>query len=287
MRSPDPEPAPDIFGYLDYREFLRRWFEWKKQVNPRFSYRLFARLSKQRSPSLLLHVMEGRRNLTPALVEAYKGALKLSAEEGAFFEALVTLDQGGTPQARNRAWERISATQRFRHARRLEGASFRCVSHWYYTAIHELARQPGFRRDPEWVAAALRPSITAAQAEEAVAELLELGLLVEGPDGVSPAEASVTTPHEVAGLAAHNYHDGMLGLARESLTRFRPAERHLVGLTVGVPAALVPRLKRELAAMAERLLDLCDGSDDAVEVVYQLGLHAFPLSQTARARGEE
>ena len=78
MRAPAPEPAPDIFGYLNYREYLRSWFSWKKTVNPRFSYRLFARLSGQRSPSLLLHVIEGKRNLTPALVASYQKALKLS-----------------------------------------------------------------------------------------------------------------------------------------------------------------------------------------------------------------
>jgi len=281
MRSPDTEPAPDIFGYLNYREYLRSWFTWKKSINPRFSYRLFARLSGQRSPSLLLHIIEGKRNLTPPLVDSYKKALKLSPDERVFFDALVTLDQGGTPQARNRAWERISATQRFRQARRLEGASFRCVSHWYYTATLELARRADFRADPVWVAGALRPPISVEQAAQALEELSALGLLEQG------AEVSVTTPHEVAGLAAHNYHDGMLELARSSLTRFGPTERHLVGLTVGIPAALVPALKRELASMAERLLDMCDGNNDSVEVVYQLGLQAFPLSQAMSHEGEE
>ena len=94
----------------------------------------------------------------------------------------------------------------------------------------------------ERIAAMLRPAVTVEQAETALSELLELGLLVEGPDGIGPADASVTTPHEVAGLAAHNYHAGMIHLAQESLTRFRPFERHLTGLTVGIPAELVADL---------------------------------------------
>ena len=278
MLSPPTEPAPEIFGFLSYREFLKAWFTWKKAVNPRFSYRLFARLTQQRSPSLLMHVIEGKRNLTPALVLSYEQALKLSEEEQDFFEALVTLDQGGTPEARNQAWDQISATRRFRQARRLEGAAFRCVSHWYYSAIHELSRRADFRPDPAWIAAELRPAVSEDEAAQALDELLVLGLLVRDGDMVSAADVSLTTPHEVAGLAAHNYHDGILRLARESLTRFRPTERHLVGLTVGIPAALVPELKRELAAVAERLLDLCDSSRAPTELVYQLSLQAFPLS---------
>ncbi|MEL6348669.1 MAG: TIGR02147 family protein [Myxococcota bacterium] len=287
MRAPDPEPAPDLFGYLNFREYLRSWFAWKKKKNPRYSYRLFARLTGQRSPSLLLHIMEGKRNLTAAMLEGYQNALQLNDEERAFFEALVTLDQGGTPQARNQAWEQIAATQRFRRARRLDAASFRRVSRWHYTAILELARSPQFQPDPIWMAAALEPPIAVEDAEQALQELLELGLLEAGPDGIHPAEISVTTPHEVAGLAGFNYHEGMLSLAREAIIRVPPSQRHLVGLTVGIPAALVPRLKRELTAFAERLLDLCDSNDDAVEIVYQIGMQAFPLSRAFPVRGEE
>lgn len=133
----------------------------------------------------------------------------------------------------------------------------------------------------------LRPSITVAQAETALSELMALGLLVEGPEGIGPADASVTTPHEVAGLAAHNYHAGMIHLAQESLTRFRPFERHLTGLTVGIPAELVPRLKQELAGVAERMLDLCDSNNDTVDLVYQINLQAFPLSRAEADEGEE
>ena len=67
--------TPDLYTYLDYRQFLRDWFQQKKQDNPRYSHRLFARRAGQRSPSMLLFVMEGKRNLTPKTAAAFAQAM--------------------------------------------------------------------------------------------------------------------------------------------------------------------------------------------------------------------
>lgn len=271
--------APDIHAYLDYRRYLRDWFDARKAGNPRFSHRLFARKAGQSSPSLLLHVIERKRNLTPATTEAFAKAMDLAPAEAEFFSALVALDQAETFEDRNRAFERVRATRRFREARRLEGEGVEYLSRWYYAAVRELASCAEFRPDPEWIAATLRPRITPAQARGALELLLSLGLLKQEEDGsVVPAEASIVTPHEVSGLAAGNYHAAMIERARESIGQYKAAERHYCAVTVAVPLSLVPRLKRELDAFQERILDLCDGADPPRERVYQVNLQLVPLS---------
>ncbi len=280
MRTPVTDPAsPQLIAYLDYRAFLRDWFTWRKAANPRFSHRMFARLAGQRSPSLLLHVIDGKRNLTAATTRSFARALKLDREDTTFFEALVQLDQATTDDERNEAWSRISTTRRFRAARRIEGAAFQCLSHWYYAAIHELANRPDFQADPRWLARTLRPRVTPTEARQALDCLQTLGLLVPDERGrLRPADASLITPHEVAGLAVHNYHRGMIDRARDSIDNADPDERHLLGVTVSVPAALVPRLKAELNQMQARLLDLCDSAEAPADVAMQINLQLFPLS---------
>ncbi len=270
-----------VFAYLDYRAFLRDWFTARKATNPRFSHRVFARMAGQRSPSLLKHVMDGQRNLTPATTEAFIRALRLTKDEAEFFTNLVRLDQASTTAERNQAWERISLTRRFREARRLEGEGFRYLSHWYIPAIRELAATPGFTADPAWIARTLRPRITPAQARQALATLQELGLLVEDPDGdLRLADATVVTPHEVARLAVQNYHQGMLARASESIEAFDPEERHLGAVTLAVHPSVVPMLKAEIAAFQERLCELAEGVDAPLERVYQVNVQLFPLSAT-------
>lgn len=271
--------GPTPYTYLDYRGFLKDWFAEKKRANPRFSHRAFVRLTGQRSPSLLVDVIEGRRNLTPTTTAAFCRAMRLSDEASEFFGLLVELDQARRPEDRNRAWERIAATRRFREAHRVEGEGFRYLSHWYYPAIRELAARPDFTADPDWIARTLRPTITPAQARRALEALLELGMLAPDKAGVPrPAEGSVVTPHQVRGLAVHNYHQGMLGLAQDAISAFRSDERYFSGLTVAVPRAALPILRRELEAVQERLLDLCDSDPTPAEQIIQVNVHFFPLS---------
>ena len=82
--SPSP---PHLQNYLDYKDFLRDWFDWKKEVSPRFSHRAFARRMGQSSPSIGVDLVAGRRRITPALQEPLCKALKLKAEERRYLPA--------------------------------------------------------------------------------------------------------------------------------------------------------------------------------------------------------
>jgi len=268
----------DIHDYLDYRKFLRDWFDAHKKENPRFSHRAFVRRTGQRSPSLLADVIKGRRNLTPQAAASFVRAMRLNAEEGAFFKALVALDQGETHQEKNDAWSHISSSRKLSQVRRIEGEAFRCLSHWYYPAIRELAALESFVEDPQWIAERLAPPITPHQAAQALKSLLEVGMLVREGGRLKPSEGLARTPHEVVGLAVHNYHDGMLDLARRAIHDVPARRRHFTAVTTSIPRSKVAELKQELAAFQERLLALCDAGEDPDEEVIQINLHFFPLT---------
>lgn len=269
--------ALDLYAYLDYRAFLRDWFEARKKVNPRFSYRAFARKAGLSSPSLLIAIVQRQRNLTGTTCPAFIKAMGLGPDEALFFAALVDLDQGETAAERNAAWEKVRATRRFREARQLEGAAFDAIAKWTFAAVREMAACPGFVADAAWIARRLRPPVSEADAREALDGLLALGLLESRGGKVVPAEATLVTPHEVRGLAARGYHLSMNDRARAALD-MPQSERHFAAVTVSVPADMIPALKREIDRFQERLLDLCDGAEGSRAQVLQVNLQLFPLS---------
>jgi len=270
---------PSLYDYLDYRAYLRDWFEAKKAANPRYSHRVFVRRTGRRSPSVLKHVIDGKRNLTPETTDGFTKALGLDEEEAVFFAALVQLNQATTAVKRNAAWAVIAATKRFKEARQIEGEGFEYLSHWYYPAIREMALLDDFEGTVEWIGARIRPTLEPSQIERALEVLQSLGLLVPNEHGVLEArDASVVTPHEVAGIALHNYHEGMIDRGRLAIDAFDKSERHYVGVTVAVPRSMVSKLKRELNAVQERLLDMCDSAEGDIDQVLQINLHFFPLS---------
>lgn len=279
---------PDIFSFVDHRAWLEQWFAWKKAENKRYSYRLFARLVGQKSPSYLKDVVAGRKNLQPTHVGPVAEAAELDEEETQFLELLVAYDLARDPTLRDEAWDRIAATRRFQQARQLEGEGYKYVARWYIPAIRELVRRKDFRPEPAWIARTLQPEITEAQALGALATLRALGLVEDAADGgMVQAEGDIVTPREVLGHAVHQFHHDVLRLAAESMERVDPEERHLVGVTVSVPTSLLPQLKRELSQFAARINDLAESSARSAERVVVCELALFPLDRPAPPASED
>jgi uncharacterized protein (TIGR02147 family) len=277
LRAP---PSVNVFEFLDYRAFLRAYYAAEKARRPAFSHRFFSRQAGLRSPNFLKLVMDGERNLGAETVPKFIKAIGLAGEAAAFFADLVTFGQAETVAEKNRAFERIAASRRFRSARRIDGDLFRYLSHWYYPAIRELSARADFDENPRWIAARLRPRITPAEAQTALRLLLSLGLLVrdERTGKVVRGEPTLTTDHQtVRSLAVTNYHRQMLERASESLETVRAAHRDLAALTVCVSAATAAVVKDRIHRFREELTEICD-ADPAGDVVYQLNVQWFPLS---------
>ena len=279
------EWKPDIFEYTDYRMYLADYYTAAKANTKAFSYRYFSRKAGYTSPNFLKLVVEGKRNLSQDSVERFGKALRLTAPERRFFADLVEFCQAETADDRNKAFDKVAASRRFRKARRLERAFFLYLSHWYFVAIRELAASPHFQEDPEWIASQLLPPIKPKEAINALEVLLDLGLLTRDDTGrICRGEASVTTGHTVRSLAITNYHRQMLKRASESLELVHGDLRDISALTVCISPASVPEFKERIHAFRESLLDLGDRDDNPVSV-YQLNIQFFPL--TAVRGGDE
>jgi uncharacterized protein (TIGR02147 family) len=84
-----------IYGYANYRAFLKDFYYEKKRNNPYYSYRLFSMKAGFRAPNLLKLVMDGDRNLTRNSLAKFVRALKLGEHEAQYFETLVARNQEG------------------------------------------------------------------------------------------------------------------------------------------------------------------------------------------------
>lgn len=283
----DYDWKPEIYAYLDFREYLQAYYDAAKANIPAFSYRYFSRKAGFKSPNFLKLVIDGQRSLGPESVDRFAKALKLTEEEHDFFRALVAFEQARTPDEKNEAFERVAASQRFRQARRLDRGMFTYLSRWYYPAIREMAARPDFRDDPAWIASELLPTISPEQAAEALELLFELELLERGDDGrISRGAPSLTTGHEVRSLAIANYHRQMLERAAGSIELAASTQRDLSALTVCIADPTVADVKQRIHTFREQVLNRCDEDSDA-SAVYQLCIQFFPLTRLEEAADQE
>ena len=273
------EVGISVYDFLDHRAYLSAYYTAAKRTRPSFSFRLFSKLAGLRSPNFLKLVIDGERNLGADSVGRFAQALGLEGADAEFFADLVSFGQAQTLAEKNRAFERIAASRRFRAARRIDGELFAYLSHWYNPVIRELAARDDFQEEPRWIAAQLRPRISPSEAAEAMKLLLSLGLLVrDAKTGrVVRGEPTLTTEHEVRSLGAAAFHRQMLEQAAQSIDTVPRELRDLAALTVCVSSETATLVKQRIHQFREALTELCD-ADTKGSTVYQLNVQWFPLS---------
>ena len=55
---------PKLFDYLDYKDFLRDYYSYRKEINKRHSLRYFAELSGFQTKHYLSMIINGNKKLT-------------------------------------------------------------------------------------------------------------------------------------------------------------------------------------------------------------------------------
>ncbi len=276
------EPPVDVYGYLDYRAFLRDYYAAKKAANRGFSYRAFSKRASVSSPNYLKLVVEDKRSLSPKMAERFAHACGLDGDASRYFVHLVTFNQAKTTVERAAAYDKLTGFQRYRQAHKLELAHAAYYSDWYMPAIRELAASHEFRENAEWIADKLIPRITPLQAERALETLCDLGLLVRDASGqLVQADALLSTGPETRGLHIVAFHRAMTQRAMEAIDLVPAAERDISSLTLCLGRSGLKTLKERLQRLRRELLEL-SALESEPEQVVQVNFQLFPLSRSAR-----
>lgn len=269
----------DVFAYLDYRAYLRDYYNARKAAGRGFSYRSFSRRAGLKSPNYLKLVVDGERNLSSDMAERFATACGLKDDEHRYFVDLVAFSQATTMSERNQHYARLTGFKRYRNAHKLDLAHAAYFSAWYMPAIRELAARADFRDDPAWIAQQLLPAISQQEAEHALATLLELGLLVREADGkVRQTDALLSTGPETRGLHIVAYHRAMVQRAMEAIDLVPAAERDISSLTLCLGEAGLRAFKERVQRFRKELLEL-SALEANPEQVVQINFQLFPLSR--------
>lgn len=274
---------PSVFAYLDYRSFLRDWFEARKRQDATYSHGRFAREAGC-SRSTLSNVIAGNRTPRADTLDAFARAMNLDPAERNYLGLLVDLTAAQDLDSRREAMDRILASERYKQVRVAENESdstvFRYVEHWYVPAVRELAGLPGFRADPEWIAHQLRPRISVDQARDALERLFELDFLRRTGDGrVEPQEVRFRTEATAQSAIMHFHRDQVPALLRHVRLEDH-ALQHLVASTIVLPDSMLPEVKARLDTLVEQLATLADAAPrDQGARVFQLAVQLLAISE--------
>ena len=123
-----------VFDYMDYREYLKDFYQEAHSLDRNFSHRKISELLGDKSPSFFLKVIQDGRKLKPAQLEILPGILKMSAEEGTYFRALYTFAHARQKIEREYWLKQIVAHSRVA-CEELDPSLIQFYSDWIHSAV--------------------------------------------------------------------------------------------------------------------------------------------------------
>ncbi|MFO1519598.1 MAG: TIGR02147 family protein [bacterium] len=270
---------PNLFDFMDYRAYLKSWFESAKKTSSSISFRKFSEMAGFKSTNFIMLVLQGKRNLSEEAVLKTARALKLNKQETEFFKNLVLYNQADSHEKKDHFYRQLLRSKKYQSLQPILPHQYEYCSRWYHSAIRELAASREFDGTPRWIADRLFPPVSPSEIEHSLSLLLKLGFLTKDEEGrYQQCHTRVSTGAETASVAVFNYHFNLLDLAKVILERLPAERRDISALTLGVLKSRVPQLKQMIQNFRQEVLKLV-AEDDNPEEVVQINIQMFPLTR--------
>ncbi len=271
---------PDIFRYNNHRAYLKDMYDFLKKSNKGFSYRVFARMAGIKSYNYLKLVIDGKRNLTPKMIQAFSKAFKLTRSEKEFLTNLALFNQSQDSSSKNEYFGRISKAKRFREIKELEADQYEYFSKWYFSAIRELISLPDFKEDSDWIVSRLRGEVTVSQVEAAIECLLRLKLIERTSSGrLKLRSGSIASAPEVQSLALFSFHEQMIARGLNALRHQDADLRDISSITLALSKDEIKAIKKMILQFRRKTLSHFETERPKGCQVFQLNFQLFPLSE--------
>jgi uncharacterized protein (TIGR02147 family) len=279
----------NLFEYLDYRTFLWDFISAKKKENPYFSERMIAsRLGC--NPGFFNRVLKATRNLSPQYVLKLGSLIKLNGKQKHYFELLVNYNQAKKQIEKDHYFNQLDIF-RASKVKQTIASQHALYSQWFYVVLRELiAIVPCKDASDETcrnLAKYFEPKVPVEQIKQAMASLEEVGFLDKKINGAfSVKERFITSGMDIPQVVINRVLMQFMDLAKMSVDRFPKQMRSLSTLTISVSEKGYEKIREKLDQYRREILSMVNEEDDAIDRVYHLNLHLFPVSKPYKGTRE-
>lgn len=279
---PTMRTDPDIFEYLEYRDYLSDLYRVRKQKHGFFSVRYIG-MRTRLDPSFVAKVLNKQMHLSEKSLPRVCSFLKFNRKETEYFTTLVKFNRARNNDQIKLYFEKL-AKLRGPDSTVIDRNHYRFFSDWYNIAIKELLNVVDFRGDCADIPDLLIPELSEAQARKAVQLLLDLGLVKQGTDGrYELTEKNVSAGETWQSIAIRALQKKMIELAGDAIDAVPKEKRDVSCLTVSTSRSSFELIRERIKEMRREIVDIIN-SDPNVDDVYQINFQVFPLSDTAKER---
>lgn len=269
----------NLYGYTNYRKYLKDYYFFMKENDKSFSYKSFLLKAGLSGPNFYREVTDGKKNLSPSSASKFAFALNLSKKEKEYFETLVLFNQAKTTKNKQLYFDKLTTFENYTSVYEIPLKHYKYFSNWYNLAIREYIHANKFKGDYEKLLEEITPKITLRQAENAVSLLQELNLIKQGDNGVYYlTEPILSTGNDVKEIGVYSFYKSMLEVSKKALDTFKGEDRYFRSLTGSFSDEAAHLIKLELDNARKKIMNIIE-EDKGLKKVHQIGIQFFPMQK--------
>ncbi len=265
-----------IFDYLDYRSYLKDYYEERKRLHKYFSYRYFGN-KVGIDPSCLLKIILKTRHIAEKSIPQMSAFLGFNDTEAEYFLTLVHFVKAKSHSESKIYFEKLFTIKNIKSCHLIE-QQYEYFRTWYHPVIRSVLEYFDFKDDYALLGKQLSPAISAREARASVRLLEDLNLIHRGIDGrYLLTEKAVTTGDEWKSIAISAFQEQTIRLSHEALVRHDRSLRDISTVTMNINAADFHEIRKRITEFRRSIIAFVGGRSGP-DRTYQLNIQFFPLT---------
>lgn len=271
---------PNIFEYIDYRQFLTDWRLFQKQRNPGLSHEYLCRMLGQKNRSFYNDLEKGRKVIGADILDRLCKLFELTGDEAKYFRALVGYGQPSTYAEKEFWFEQIIELNN--SPKRLIGKDqYRYFKEWHHSSVRAVLDTCDIDTNYRTVADKLYNRITTVQARESIRLLKSLKLIAKNKQGFwKPTDKVLTTGDNVRDACIKSYQLAHHGMLKDIIQQDAPGSHNSTQLTVSVSDVGMERIVKRVQQLRSEIRSIAHKDEEPATRVYQIAVHHYPLSRS-------
>ncbi|MBF0431440.1 MAG: TIGR02147 family protein [Fibrobacteria bacterium] len=270
-------PKPDIFDYLDFRDYLKDVLDYIRGTQPDFSFQLLVSKYGLKSRSHYIDILKGR-TLTKKFVPCYLNICGLSGKGAEYFNKLVVYSQTSNRATQTALFDEIVELSSNLETIKLEKDAYQYFARWTHPVLLSIIDLDRKEKDPAKLASKFKKKVSVWEVKRSLHTLIEMGFISwdNGKGEWCYHNRFLKCTDKTKSLALGHFHEKMLSQGLEAYTKdFENQEFSTLTLSMSKStrdgiSTMIAEMRKQILAMVKK--------DRNPQLVLQLNMQTFEHS---------
>jgi uncharacterized protein (TIGR02147 family) len=270
---------PNIFAYIDYKNYLTDWRKAEKVIHPGLTHEYLCAALGQKNRSYFNDLEKGRKMIGAEVLDRLVKLLRLHGDEARYFRAIVGYGQRATPQEREYWFEQVVQLNNTPFIQ-LDKNAFAYFGGWQHACVRSLLDTIDTEGDCALISQRFYNRITERQARESIDLLLKMGLIGKNTAGhLKPTDKILTTGDNAKGGFIRRYLLANHDMFRTILEKDEPETHSSTLETLSVSPKGLERIMKRIKQFRSEIQSIVHKDENKATRVFQFAIHAYPVSR--------